>query len=84
MNFDFSLQGITKVLKGNIQFAILGSGEHWIVNEFTKLSEQYPKRLRFHSGYSEALAHRIEAGSNFYLMPSLYEPYGLNPMHRLR
>ena len=43
-----------------------------------------PEKLQFHNGYNEALAHRIEAGSDFFLMPSLYEPCGLNQMYSLR
>ena len=72
--FDFSLPAIAKVLSEKVQFAILGSGERWIVEEIARLSEMNPEQLKFHDGYSEPLAHRIEAGSDFFLMPSLYEP----------
>jgi starch synthase len=82
--FDFSLPAIAKVLSEQVQFAILGSGERWIVEEITRLSEMNPEKLQFHDGYNEALAHRIEAGSDFFLMPSLYEPCGLNQMYSLR
>ena len=82
--FDFSLPAIAKVLSKKVQFAILGSGERWIVEEIVRLSEMNPEKLRFHNGYNEALAHRIEAGSDFFLMPSLYEPCGLNQMYSLR
>ena len=82
--FDFSLPAIAKVLSEKVQFAILGSGERWIVEKIVKLSEMNPEKLQFHDGYSEPLAHRIEAGSNFFLMPSLYEPCGLNQMYSLR
>ena len=82
--FDFSLPAIAKVLSEKVQFAILGSGERWIVEEIVRLSEMNPEKLQFHDGYSEPLAHRIEAGSDFFLMPSLYEPCGLNQMYSLR
>jgi len=82
--FDFSLPAIAKVLSEKVQFAILGSGERWIVEEIARLSEMNPEQLKFHDGYSEPLAHRIEAGSDFFLMPSLYEPCGLNQMYSLR
>ena len=82
--FDFSLPAIAKVLSEKVQFAILGSGERWIVEEIDRLSEMNSEKLQFYDGYNEALAHRIEAGSDFFLMQSLYEPCGLNQMYSLR
>jgi starch synthase len=48
------------------------------------LQEQFPGRAVFYSGYSEELAHMIEAASDIFLMPSLYEPCGLNQMYSLK
>ena len=81
--FDFSLPAIAKVLSEKIQFAILGSGTRWIVEDLTRLSEMNLEKLQFHEGFNEALAHRIEAGRDFFLMPSLDEPCGLNQMYSL-
>lgn len=66
-----------------IQFAILGSGEAWCEREIRELSYRLPN-FSGTVGYSEDLAHRIEAGADFFLMPSLYEPCGLNQMYSMR
>jgi starch synthase len=65
-------------------FIALGSGERRYVEFFERLVEQFPGRAWFTSGYDETLAHRIEAGSDLFLMPSRYEPCGLNQMYSLR
>ncbi len=66
-----------------IQFVILGSGESWCEREIETLSQRLPT-FRGIVGYSEELAHRIEASADFFLMPSLYEPCGLNQMYSMR
>lgn len=63
-----------------IQFAILGSGERWCENELYALQQKLPN-MRVYIGYDEKLSHLIEAGSDFFLMPSQYEPCGLNQMY---
>jgi starch synthase len=65
-------------------FLILGSGEERYVRFFEDLAQRFPGRAIFHSGYVESLAHLIEAGSDMFLMPSRYEPCGLNQMYSLR
>ncbi|MFI3258206.1 MAG: glycogen synthase GlgA [Spirochaetales bacterium] len=65
-----------------IQLAILGSGETWCEHEIQALQEKTPN-LRAYIGYDDALSHLIEAGSDFFLMPSRYEPCGLNQMYSL-
>jgi len=65
-----------------LQFVLLGSGAEWCQHEVRSLAERLPN-FRAHIGYSEALSHLIEAGSDFFLMPSLYEPCGLNQMYSL-
>jgi starch synthase len=65
-----------------IQFVLLGSGESWCENEIKGLASRLPN-FRCHIGYREDLSHLIEAGSDFFLMPSLYEPCGLNQMYSL-
>ncbi len=62
----------------------LGSGEPRYVAFFEGLAQRFPARVAFRSGYDEALAHLIEAGSDIFLMPSRYEPCGLNQMYSLR
>ena len=65
-----------------IQFAILGSGEKWCENEISSLQNRLPNMKAF-LGYDENLSHLIEAGSNFFLMPSKYEPCGLNQIYSM-
>ena len=66
------------------QVVILGSGHMMFETELTGLAEKYPDRLYVHIGYSEELAHQIEAGCDIFLMPSRFEPCGLNQMYSLR
>ena len=66
----------------NIQFVILGTGEAWCEHELLKLSGMLPN-LSVRIGYDNRFAHMIEAGSDFFLMPSRYEPCGLNQIYSL-
>ena len=63
---------------------ILGSGHMLYETELATLAEKFPQRLHVHIGYSEQLAHRVEAGCDMFLMPSRFEPCGLNQMYSLR
>ncbi len=65
-----------------VQFAILGSGEKWCEREIDQLQSFLPN-LRAYIGYDENLSHLIEAGSDFFLMPSKYEPCGLNQIYSM-
>lgn len=63
---------------------VLGSGEPQYERFFARLQADFPGRVVFRQGYDEALSHWIEAVSDLFLMPSLYEPCGLNQMYSLR
>lgn len=63
---------------------VLGSGDERYETFFAHLQRQFPNRVVFHRGYSESLAHWIEAASDAFIMPSMYEPCGLNQMYSLR
>ena len=65
-----------------VQFAVLGSGERWCENEINTLQSKLGN-LRAYIGYDENLSHLIEAGSDFFLMPSRYEPCGLNQIYSM-
>jgi len=67
-----------------IQFAILGTGDKRLEQFYNFMAHKYPHRVGLHIGFSEQLAHLIEAGSDFFLMPSQYEPCGLNQIYSLR
>lgn len=63
---------------------ILGSGHMLYETELLALADKYPTRLHVHIGYSEDLAHQVEAGCDLFIMPSRFEPCGLNQMYSLR
>lgn len=65
-----------------LQFLLIGSGETWCEHEVMSLSSRLPN-FSAKIGYNEGLSHLIEAGSDFFLMPSRYEPCGLNQMYSL-
>jgi starch synthase len=66
------------------QWMILGSGDKAIERDLTSLANQAPHQVAAHIGFHDALAHRIEAGADFFVMPSHYEPCGLNQLYSLR
>jgi starch synthase len=66
------------------QLAVLGAGDKAVEAGFGALAERHPRHVAVQIGYSERLAHAIEAGSDIFLMPSRFEPCGLNQMYSLR
>lgn len=82
---DLMLATLPELLaRGDVQIALLGSGVKAYEQAFVDLAQDYPQQLSVTIGYDEALAHRIEAGVDVFLMPSLFEPCGLNQMYSLR
>ena len=75
-----SMEGLLHL---NADFVFLGSGEKWAEGFFSDVSAKYPN-FRVYVGYNNELAHLIEAGSDLFLMPSLFEPCGLNQIYSLR
>jgi starch synthase len=67
-----------------VQFAIVGAGEKYLEDYFGNLPARYPGKIGSYIGYQEELSHWVEAGSDFFLMPSRYEPCGLNQMYSLQ
>ena len=74
-------EGITQL---PAQLAILGSGDKTMEAGFRQLADRHPGQIAVKLGFDEALAHRIEAGADSFLMPSRFEPCGLNQMYSLR
>ena len=68
----------------NIQIVILGSGDKELEGFYNHMAHKYPNQFGCHIGFSESLAHLIEAGSDFFVMPSLFEPCGLNQIYSLK
>ncbi|WP_018141911.1 glycogen synthase GlgA [Thioalkalivibrio sp. ALJ7] len=69
---------------GHIQLALVGSGQKDLEHATGALARAYPGRVGVHIGYDEPLAHQIEAGADLFLMPSRFEPCGLNQLYSLR
>jgi starch synthase len=68
----------------NVAWVILGTGEAEYHQLFSHLAERYPDKVVVRLGFSNELAHRIEAGADIFLMPSRYEPCGLNQLYSLK
>ena len=72
------------LVEGRAQLVVLGTGEPRFEALFADMERRYPRQVRFYRGFSNPLAHRIEASADIFLMPSRYEPCGLNQMYSLR
>lgn len=81
---DLICQVVDRVMAQGAGLVILGSGEKKYATLLTKMARKYPRQLAVKIIFDEALAHRIEAGCDIYLMPSLYEPCGLSQMYGLK
>ncbi len=81
---DILAEAIHRILALDVQFVILGAGEPWAHFYFGDVKAVHPQKFGVHIGYSNAIAHKIESGADFFLMPSAFEPCGLNQMYSLR
>jgi starch synthase len=81
---DLAIPVMEAAMNAGMQFVVLGSGEARYESELRALADRRPGRLAVTVGFDEPLAHRIEAGADIFLMPSRYEPCGLNQMYSLR
>jgi len=82
--FELLPEVLPALLKLDVRLCVLGSGEERYEQYFHWLHGTHPGKVSFWAGYDDELSHWIEAGSDFFLMPSLYEPCGLNQMYSLR
>jgi starch synthase len=73
-----------RLMEREVQMVLLGTGEPRYEQFFTAAARRFPEKFAARIGFDEALAHQIEAGADIFLMPSLYEPCGLNQMFSLR
>lgn len=81
---DILAEAIPRLLELDVQFVMLGGGEPWAHFYFGDIMAAHPEKFAVRIGYDNPLAHRIEAGADFFLMPSAFEPCGLNQMYSLR
>ncbi len=81
---DVFAAAIYRLLEMDIQIAMLGSGEPWAHFFFGGMAASNPEKFACVIGYDNSLAHKIEAGADLFLMPSRFEPCGLNQMYSLR
>jgi len=82
--FDLILDVADRMLAEGAAFILLGSGDEVYERAFRSLQKAWPLQVGVHLGFSNELAHQIEAGADMYLMPSRFEPCGLNQMYSLR
>ncbi|NOT35074.1 MAG: glycogen synthase [Candidatus Eisenbacteria bacterium] len=82
--FDLIEAAAAELQKLEARFVVLGSGQARYQDLFTRLVSESPERFSFRTGFDERFAHAIEAGADLFLMPSRYEPCGLNQMYSLR
>jgi starch synthase len=80
---DLVTQASEKFLSQDVQLCVLGSGEAKYESWLTELAQKLPKKVAVRIGFDDPLAHRIEAGADLFLMPSRFEPCGLNQMYSL-
>jgi starch synthase len=71
-------------MERDLQWVLLGSGEARYEAFFARAAARYPAKFAVRMGYDETLAHQVEAGADIFLMPSHYEPCGLNQMFSLK
>lgn len=81
---EIILQSLKDILELPVQLVILGTGESHYELQLSAWAKQRKNKFKLIIGYNEALAHRIEAASDIFLMPSMFEPCGLNQLYSLR
>lgn len=80
---DLLAEAIHEMIKLDLQVVVVGNGEPWAHFFFGGMAHRHPEKVGCYIGYDNALAHLVEAGSDFFLMPSAFEPCGLNQMYSL-
>jgi starch synthase len=80
---DILLGALEEMLSADMQFVVLGSGEPTFEAAYRDLAQRYPTKVAAKIGFNQGLSQRIEAGCDFFIMPSRFEPCGLNQMYSL-
>jgi starch synthase len=82
--FDLLMEILEQLFSLDIGFVLLGTGEKKYHDLFTQVAQKYPQKAGIRIAYDDRLAHKIEAGIDFFLMPSKYEPCGLNQIYSMK
>ena len=82
--FDLLEAVLDELFERDLQLVLLGSGDKRYQDLFSSAAERYPRKMGVRIAFEEALAHKIEAGADMFLMPSRYEPSGLNQLYSLK
>jgi len=82
--FNLLLEAMSQLMELNTQLVILGTGDKKIEKQILSLQKKYSNKISLNQAFDETLAHMIEAGSDIFLMPSSYEPCGMNQMYSLK
>ena len=81
---DLVLQAIPLLAEAGARIVVVGTGERRFEEAFKAMAQRFPGKVGVFIGFDEALSHRVEAGSDFFMMPSKFEPCGLNQLYSLR
>ena len=82
--YDIFADALTDLMRLNAQWIILGSGEDKYEHMFRSLSNRLPQKVGVYIGYNNELSHLVEAGADIFIMPSKYEPCGLNQIYSMK
>jgi starch synthase len=82
--FDILADAASRLMQEDLNLVVLGSGDLPYESMFRALEQAYPQKVGLRVGYDTGLSHRIEAGADMFLMPSRYEPCGLNQIYSLK
>jgi starch synthase len=82
--FDLLVDALPRMMAAGLELVILGSGDTAMQDYFKKAEQRYPDQLRTIIGFDNALAHKLQAGCDMFLMPSKFEPCGLTQMYALK
>ena len=79
--FGILLPMLERLLKHNLQLIIVGSGDPSITGQLNAIAKHFPEKFKFIDSYNNKLSHMVEAGADFFIMPSIFEPCGLNQLY---
>ena len=82
--FDFIVEIMDRLAEHDVVLAILGNGEEYYERLLAELAARHPSKVKVQMKFDNVMAHKIEAGADIFLMPSRYEPGGLNQIYSLK